>query len=197
MSLPGAQKIVLEGGGSVYMNSEDELWHSALVKRKGPMAMRGGKDSNGGGPKTAIRGVGGWIKRVNLVKMNAGKRIIKSKVLGSPEDPGNPGAVRDENSALEKINENFKSIHPLNQMNDHVKERLKDIAKQNAKKIAATIVELALYNTAFHHAKQGLKYATKRQKYTGPAVRYVSDVVLPDPLFGPIFGVLLRLKVPF
>jgi len=52
---------------------------------------------------------------------NAGKRIIKSKVLGSPEDPGNPGAVRDENSALEKINENFKSIHPLNQMNDHVK----------------------------------------------------------------------------
>jgi len=46
-----------------------------------------------------------------------------------------------------------------------LQERLKDIAKQNAKKIAATIVELALYNTAFHHAKQGLKYATKRQKW--------------------------------
>ena len=35
-------------------------------------------------------------------------------------------------------------------------------------------------------AKQGLKDATRRVKYVGPAVRFMCDVALPTPIVGPL-----------
>ena len=34
-------------------------------------------------------------------------------------------------------------------------------------------------------------------RYSGPTVRYVSDVMMPNGLYGPVFGFLLRLALPF
>ena len=37
-----------------------------------------------------------------------------------------------------------------------------------------------------HLAKQGLKGATRRVKYVGPAVQFMCEVALPTPIVGPL-----------
>ncbi|KAK9833888.1 hypothetical protein WJX74_009014 [Apatococcus lobatus] len=92
---------------------------------------------------------------------------------------------------------NANKMSPLYILNEQTKTQIKGQLKSNAKLFVSIGFEAALYCALYHHAKQAAKHLTRNRRYTGRAVSYAVDVVFPTPLYGPIFGFLIRLATPF
>ena len=71
---------------------------------------------------------------------------------------------------------------------------LKDQLKGNKKILYEACFEAAIFCCLFHECKERLKKATASRPGAG-IVRYICDIALPTPLFGPILGFVLRLAL--
>ena len=71
---------------------------------------------------------------------------------------------------------------------------LKDQLKGNVNILYEACFEAAIFCCLFHECKERLKKATASRRGAG-IVRYICDIALPTPLFGPIFGFVLRLAL--
>ncbi|KAK9808532.1 hypothetical protein WJX73_005284 [Symbiochloris irregularis] len=90
-----------------------------------------------------------------------------------------------------------EQLSPTALLDQQTKNKIKDKLKENAPKIVILCCSAAVYCSAFHEAKRGAKYITHNRRYIGRGTAYVCDVMLPTGLYGPIFGVLLRVALPF
>jgi len=74
------------------------------------------------------------------------------------------------------------------------KDFLKRKLHENQLLIWRSCVEGSIYVALFHEIKRLLKRKTSKHRRLGPVVKYLSDVMLPDGLFGPVIGFVIRLK---
>ncbi|KAK9865122.1 hypothetical protein WJX84_003993 [Apatococcus fuscideae] len=115
--------------------------------------------------------------------------------------PLKKGDIKDAQENFDNWSENMtesaNKMSPLYILNEQTQSQIKGALKSNAKLFVSIGLEAALYCALYHHAKQGLKHVTRKRRYTGRIVSYTGDIVFPTPLFGPIFGFLLRLASPF
>ncbi|KAL0040744.1 hypothetical protein WJX79_004014 [Trebouxia sp. C0005] len=89
---------------------------------------------------------------------------------------------------------NTKKLSPVTFVDGQTKDLLKRKLHENRLLIWRSCVEASIYCAVLHEVKTLLKRKTSKYRRLGPAVKYMSDVMLPDGLFGPIIGFVIRLK---
>ncbi|KAL0023302.1 hypothetical protein WJX77_004867 [Trebouxia sp. C0004] len=89
---------------------------------------------------------------------------------------------------------NTKKLSPVTFVDVQTKDFLKRKLRENRLLIWRSCVEGSIYCALFHETKRLLKRKTSKHRRLGPAVKYLSDVMLPDGLFGPVIGFVIRLK---
>ncbi|KAK9812661.1 hypothetical protein WJX72_001522 [[Myrmecia] bisecta] len=98
-------------------------------------------------------------------------------------------------NATEKLLTHTQKMSPLYILDQHTKAQIKGKVKENWTGLTRLALEASLYCALFHHTKEGAKHMTRGMRRAGPVVSYVSDVMLPTPLFGPIVGLVVRFAV--
>ncbi|KAL0055723.1 hypothetical protein WJX82_003746 [Trebouxia sp. C0006] len=89
---------------------------------------------------------------------------------------------------------NTKKLSPVTFVDGQTKDFLKRKLHENQLLIWRSCVEGSIYVALFHEIKRLLKRKTSKHRRLGPVVKYLSDVMLPDGLFGPVIGFVIRLK---
>lgn len=105
-----------------------------------------------------------------------------------------------------------------------LQNQVKGALKSNWPRIVIGFFEVSLYCALYHHATEEIKKRTKHRRWAAPsssacmqpacgvltgssdlcaccrrlhrALSYTFDIVLPAPIYAPIFGFLVRLALP-
>lgn len=78
-----------------------------------------------------------------------------------------------------------------------LQEQLRNMAKGNWGTLALLGVEAAVYCAVFEELKSSIKHSTRNIRYVGKSVAYFFDYMQPTALFGPLYGFLFRVSLPF
>ncbi|KAK9917814.1 hypothetical protein WJX75_008544 [Coccomyxa subellipsoidea] len=98
--------------------------------------------------------------------------------------------------AFDNFAKEAEKYTPLALMSAGTKSQLKGILKRNWPKIAGGFVEGSIYCALYHHLTLEIKKRTQKRRRLHRALCYTFDVVLPAPIYAPLFGFLLRLASP-
>ncbi|KAL3130640.1 hypothetical protein ABBQ38_008032 [Trebouxia sp. C0009 RCD-2024] len=116
--------------------------------------------------------------------------LICHVLQGSPLDE-----ISKHGNSLRTSFENTTSkISPVAFVDGQTRTFLKGKLRENQALIWRSCVEASIYCALFHEIKRVLKNRTANHRRMGSVVKYMSDVMLPDGLFGPIIGFVIRLK---
>ncbi|CAL8463750.1 g3284 [Coccomyxa elongata] len=99
--------------------------------------------------------------------------------------------------AFDNIAKEAEKLTPWALMTAGTKNQVKGILTRNWTKIAGAFIQGSIYCALWNHATEELKRRTQKRRRLNRALTYTFDVLLPAPIYAPLFGFLIRLALPF
>lgn len=117
-------------------------------------------------------------------------------VAQDKDDNGSPfnALARQSQNFTTSIQKTTKKMSPVTFVDGQTKDYLKGKLHEKRLLLWRSCVEASLYCAVFHEVKRFLRDKTAKHRRLGPVVKYTTNVMLPDGLFGPIIGFVVRLK---